>query len=262
MQISKAGHLITTVDDWRKYAHPKSEIHWKDDRSAKEFANSWLSETRLSMPEKLIEILRTHPDTASAVLESAEPEMAIRFDSHGGEPRNADLAIRARTADSPLAITIEAKSDEPFDKLVSDVLADAIDRSLPHGRGGGVDRVRDLALALLPPRGKGLPKLRELRYQLLTATAGTLAWAHSLNAPRGVLIIHEFHTKETHQQKLDSNAHDLNLFIARLTSGHTTSVAEGRLIGPIVVKGDPQFAPCPRLYIGKIVERLSPPQRN
>ncbi|HTI88625.1 MAG TPA: hypothetical protein VL966_18640 [Alphaproteobacteria bacterium] len=260
MQISKAGHPITTVDDWRKYAPPKSEIHWKDDRSAKELAKSWLSETHRSMPGKLIEILRTHPDTASAVLESAEPEVAIQFDSHGGEPRNADLAIRANTADGPLAITIEAKSDEPFDKLVSDVLADAIDRSLPHGRGGGVDRVRDLALALLPPRAKGLPKLGKLRYQLLTATAGTLAWARSLKAPRGVLIIHEFHTKETLQPKLDSNARDLNNFIARLTGGHTATVAEGRLIGPIILPGHPSFDPC--LYIGKIVERLSLPQRN
>ena len=96
-------------------------------------------------------LLSSHPDTHSAVLENGEPEARLAFDRRIGEVRNAELAVRAASNSTPLALTIEAKADEPFDKLVPDTLADALDRILERGRGGGIDRVRDLATSLLPP---------------------------------------------------------------------------------------------------------------
>ena len=153
MRIAKNGQLIQSVDDWFRHAPPKGGAdHWRDGRSAKEFARAWVESGSVSVPPELLALLSSHPDTNSAVLENGEPEARIAFDRRIGEVRNADLAVRAASNSTPLAITIEAKADEPFDQLVPDTLADALDRILEHGRGGGIDRVRDLATSLLPPR--------------------------------------------------------------------------------------------------------------
>ena len=117
----------------------------------------------------------------------------------------------------------------------------------------------DLATSLLPPPRRGLPPLRLLRYQLLTAVAGSLAWARQREAPRAVLVIHEFHTSQTSARKLQGNALDLDLFVTRLTAGTVRGLAVGSLVGPIRVPGDPLFDKPADLYLGKIVRRVSPP---
>jgi hypothetical protein len=260
VRIVKDDYVIQSVEDWFRYAPPKGGAgQWTDGRSAKEFARAWFCQGNLFVPEELQQVLRSHPDTESAELEIGEPEARIPFDRRAGEVRNADLAIRAAVNGKPFAITIEAKADEPFDQLVSETLADALDRILERGRGGGIDRVRDLAASLLPPPRVGLPPLQLMRYQLLTAIAGTLAWARRLKAPRAVLIIHEFHTQRTSARNLERNAKDLDRFVTRLTAGKAVSVSTGTLIGPLRVPGDPLFNNPADLYLGKIVRRMSPP---
>jgi hypothetical protein len=260
VRIVKNGQPIQSVDDWFRYAPPKGGAdQWCDGRSAKEFARAWFEAGDLSIPHELLEILSSHPDTNLAELESGEPEARIAFDKRAGEVRNADLAIRGTAKGAPLAITIEAKADEPFDQLVPETLADALDRALERGHGGGIERVRDLATSLLPPPQRGLPPLRRLRYQLLTALAGSLAWARQLDAPRAVLIVHEFHTNRTSTRNLERNGQDFQLFVTRLTAGKVGSVPAGMLVGPIRVPGDPLFASPSDLYVGKIIRRVSPP---
>lgn len=260
MRITKNGQLIQSVEDWFRYAPPKGGAdQWRDGRSAKEFARAWVESGSVSVPDELVALLSSHPDTQSAVLENGEPEARLAFDRRVGEVRNADLAVRAVAGSAPLALTIEAKADEPFDQLVPDTLADALDRILERGRGGGVDRVRDLATSLLNPPARGLPPLRLLRYQLLTAVAGSLAWARQLEAPRAVLVIHEFQTSQTSTGELQRNAQDLDLFVTRLTAGTLRGLAVGSLVGPIRVPGDPLFDKPADLYLGKIVRRVSPP---
>ena len=260
MRITKNGQLIQSVEDWLRYAPPKGGAEqWRDGRSAKEFARAWVESGSVSVPDELVALLSSHPDTQSAVLENGEPEARLAFDRRVGEVRNADLAVRAVSGSAPLALTIEAKADEPFDQLVPNTLADALDRILERGRGGGIDRVRDLATSLLHPPARGLPPLRLLRYQLLTAVAGSLAWARQLEAPRAVLVIHEFQTSQTSTRELQRNAQDLDLFVARLTAGALRGLAVGSLVGPIRVPGDPLFDKPADLYLGKIVRRVSPP---
>jgi hypothetical protein len=260
VRIHKSGQLIQSVDDWFRCAPPKGgACHWRDGRSAKEFARAWVESGSVAVPHELSALLDSHDDTRSAALESGEPEARLKFDGRRGEVRNSDLAIRAALDGSPLAITIEAKADESFDQLVPDTLADALERFLNRGRGGGIDRVRDLATSLLPPAQRGLPPLRLLRYQLLTAVAGTLAWARQLGASRAVLVIHEFQTNQTSTRSLRSNAQDLDAFVTRLTAGARRGVAVGSLVGPIHVPGNPLFARPADLYLGKIVRRISPP---
>ena len=156
MRITKNGQLIQSVEDWFRYAPPKGGAdQWRDGRSAKEFARAWVESGSVSVPDELVGLLSSHPDTQSAVLENGEPEARLAFDKRVGEVRNADLAVRAVSGGAPLALTIEAKADEPFDQLVPDTLADALDRILERGRGGGIDRVRALATSLLHPPAIG-----------------------------------------------------------------------------------------------------------
>ena len=63
-------------------------------------------------------------------------------------------------------------------------------------RTGAIARIEALSAALLPPWREGLPRLGDLRYELLTGIAGTLAWAREIAASRAV-IVHEFITDQT-----------------------------------------------------------------
>lgn len=121
MRITKNGQLIQSVEDWFRYAPPKGGAdQWRDGRSAKEFARAWVESGSVSVPDELVALLSSHPDTQSAVLENGEPEARLAFDKRVGEVRNADLAVRAVSGSAPLALTIEAKADEPFDQLLPD----------------------------------------------------------------------------------------------------------------------------------------------
>ncbi len=263
--VSKRGDEIRTFEDWREFAPPKQpHIQWQPGRSAASLAAAWCSTGSPVVPVPLRELLTSHPDTAGCTIIEATPEQPIEFDNNGGEPRNADLALAADVAGVPIAITVEAKADESFGEYTGTVLADAIDRELT-ARSRGVERVRALAAALLPPRGtKGsrLPALAKVRYQLLTAAAGSLAWARSLGSDRAVLIIDEYVTDKTEDELHEANARDLDVFVRRLSAGGAGSSAAGRVLGPFKVPGRPLFDAPANLYIGKVTTNLRTRERR
>src|SRR6185312_7096833 len=142
-------------------------------------------------------LLNSHAHTRAAEILSGTPEHQVRFDKLRGEPRNTDLVVLATNKRGRLAISIEAKADEPFDRTVQEIVADTID-DLAHGSKSKVNtRVESLAASLLPPRKGKAPRLGDLRYQLLTATAGALTYAIKEKADLAVMIIHEFVTNRT-----------------------------------------------------------------
>jgi len=93
------------------------------------------------VPLEIEQLLRSHPDLVDVVIERAIPEHQIRFDDLRGEPRNADLAVEARDRNGVIAITIEGKADESFDRPVSAVLRSAVERIGADERTGAVRRV-------------------------------------------------------------------------------------------------------------------------
>lgn len=256
MQITKNGQIIKTLDDWWSLAPPKDPVkQWVDGRSAKETARAW-TEREASPPPEILNLLRSHPDLAATELRSVEPEVPLRFDKHRS-PRCADLAGVASCGTAPVAVTVEAKADEPFDNLVSKVLEVAFETLIEKPRSGAVSRVLQLAQALFRER-RGLgPTVGELRYQLLTGTAGTLAHARSSGAKAAVFVVHEFVTSLTARRNLDRNQTDLDAFVHRLSGGRVTSVASGKLVGPFRVPGAPLFESPADLYIGKAVRRVA-----
>jgi hypothetical protein len=249
IRIVKDTHEITCVEDWAKFAPPKRANQWTPGRSAYELARAWCGGSTVRIPAALTDLLENAPQTKSLRIESVTPELAISFDAFGGEPRNADLAFLASGPEGLVAVTIEAKADEPFGDSVADTLAGAIERGVRNPRSQGVRRVEALARALFHAREKGQASIGALRYQLLTAAAGSLAYAHHHGAAVAVLVIHEFVTSKTSAAKHQRNGADLQAFLQRL--GGAPAGPQFGLAGPFPVPGSEMFGKAP-LFIGKI----------
>ncbi len=255
--IFKGDSPIVTLEQWFELAGPKGkDVQWVDGRSAKECARAWLEEPD-TVPQEISQLLQ-QLDGGPLVVEWVEPEALLTFDGHGG-PRNADIAMWASDTHGHVAITVEAKADESFDKLLPAVLTASLERRIQLPASGALMRATELAQAIFGPRGKGEPGLDRMRYQLMTAVAGTLAMAQRHDAGRAVVIVHEFHSAQTSRAKLKSNAADLDVFIKRLSRGAVTAVKPGVLHGPFTVPGAPLFAEPASLYVGKAIRVVGEP---
>lgn len=253
MQIEKQGHSIASLADWKLYAPPKAERHWVAGRSAMECARAWLCNGVPAVPQEITELLSSHPNTRDTQVIKVIPEHRVAFDQLPGEPRNTDLAILGQNASGPIALSVEAKADESFDDTVARIAAATIDQRA-HGQNSNLlSRIEHLASAILPRPERGLPRLGEIRYQLLTAAAGALAWAVDQGASSAVLIVHEFITDATSDRRHKSNARDLGRFVSRLSAGAVSTIEPGKLAGPFTVLGAPLFDAPPSLYLGKAI---------
>jgi hypothetical protein len=239
---------IRLLDDWKQYAPPKQPKQWKAGRSAMESARAWCGSHGTCVPAELIELLASHPDTRGADMHSVWPEKTVRFDKIKGEPRNSDIVALASSSSGDLAIGIEAKADESFDLLVSGVIARGKKLLKDNKKTGSIKRVKGLLKSLFGDRAAE-PELLALRYQLLTAVAGALAFARENGNARPVFAVHEFSSGGP-IPKRDRNTRDLDAFVAQLSSGSVTSLEYGKLRGPINVAGL-------GLYVGKMKRDLS-----
>jgi hypothetical protein len=130
----------------------------------------------------------------------AWPEHKIQLDSYWGETRNADLAAVGKGQPGVVAMTLEAKADEPFGRTIAAELAGA-------GEGSNLPkRILSLCQSVLgrPPSAVG-----GLRYQLLHAVAATLIYAKEQGAAAAVFVVYEFHGPSCSAAKLKHNAADL-----------------------------------------------------
>ncbi|MCP5178421.1 MAG: hypothetical protein H6994_00760 [Pseudomonadales bacterium] len=255
MPIFKGTTEITSLELWETLGGPKSTGQWVDGRSAKEAARAWLHDGGRTLPEEVAAVLQGHPDFGIVRSWQAEPEAKLRFDSFAGEPRNSDVLAIPEDSNGAYVVSVEAKADEPFGAIVSVTLADARKRKEVNPRSNGIERVEQLATALFGESAADTSALADLRYQLLTATAGALCEAERRGVTRAVLLIHEFRTSKTSDEKHAANAADLNHFVQRLTGGAVQRIGK-TLAGPFQVPGIPLVSPDIRLYIGKVTRNL------
>lgn len=260
MTIVKDGLTITSLEDWLDRAGPKSPGHWKDGRSAKETARAWLGTRAPSLPQEVEALLAGSPHFGQPLKWEAEPEAKLRFDTFAGEPRNSDLLVAASDAHGDYIIAVEAKADEPFGETVGVARSNARKRLAENSRSNGLTRITQLESALLRPVQHGEPANDDLRYQLLTATAGALAEAERRGVNRAVLLIHEFVTDETADDKHAANSLDLDRFVRRLSGKAELSVSSGQLLGPFAPPGMPLFRGTIQLFIGKAVRHIRAPK--
>ena len=238
--IEKAGRRLTTLEEWRSDAPPKRKTHWKDGRSAKENARLWLGAAP-DLPSGIAELLRASGSVGNLRSWSAEPEARVSFDALG-EPANLDVLVQGEDENGPVIVGIEAKADEEFGSTVKKTLTAAQKRLAEKPRSKGVERILGLATNF----GLDLDRreILELRYQLLTLTAATVAEARRQSAQRAVVIVHEFVSALTNAKYHARNGRDLDGFL-EIVFGHTGSVGPGTIAGPFRIDG------LGALYFGK-----------
>lgn len=253
MRIEKKASPINNVEQWGLFAGPKKKSQWKNGRSAKETAKAWLATGEPAIPEDLKSTLDSCKLTRDIVVEVANPELPIRFDSYSGEPRNADVAFTGISDSKTVAVTIESKADEPFGNKLKKELKEAEKTKEKKPKSNKLQRGKNLLASILGVEGEAPEDVLNLRYQLFTATAGTLAYAKESGADVAVLLVHVFQTSATDDKKLRSNDDDFNAFLDHLRSCQPEAGQCGQLAGPFHFPESDYISYSIPLYIGKVV---------
>jgi Domain of unknown function (DUF6946) len=249
LRIHKSGHEILSVEDWFKYAPPKKgELQWKDKRSAKELAQSWLRNGTPKPPAELDALLEARFRTGVTV-DEAMPERIIELDDFVGEHRNCDLVVLCNVDAKRMVINVEAKADEPF----GDVIGEYLDRKTRSGSNVPA-RIRQLSLALFGREPD--EEIRNLRYQLLHAAAATLIEAGANEAQMGLLLVHEFRSASLNSEKLTQNAADWQNFVRAFPELATARTEENQILDPVVAPGGGRVPHSASLHLGHLVTNL------
>jgi hypothetical protein len=155
--------------------------------------------------------------------------------------------VRAICEIGRIEISVEAKADEPFSKLVGE----RFDKGKKCSGSNVPKRICLLASAVL---GRQVEEVRDLRYQLLHGTAAALSVAKLRGAKAALFVVHEFVNDCTDDAKHQPNANDLNKFVSALGT-LSTDVPDGVLLGPFRVPGNAYIPGDIDLFIGKAVQR-------
>ena len=186
---------------WLNHVDPKNR---KPGTSAPTLAAAW------SGPLDLLGALATDPRLGHLTVRGAAVEARATFDAYRGNVRNHDLLVRAVTADGePVVVCVEAKAGEPLGATVAEQARDAAKSKQANANSNASARPTDLVTRLCRYAIDD-PRVATLRYQLLTAWAGTLADA--ADAAHAVLAVHEFRTDERPDDKSMLSGAELDRF--------------------------------------------------
>lgn len=195
MRLRWRDKPIRTSAEWL------ANISAKDDqpgRSAPTLAAAW------SGPLDVFAALDGEPAFEKLQIDRLTVEAQTRFDQFGG-PRNADLLIEGTAAGGRVLISVEAKAGEAFGQTVGEYRSAATRK---RDSGEPTDALERLD-GLLARFGLSDNLNRdELRYQLLSAMAGTVEEARATEVDHAVLLVHDFITDE----RLPSGSADLSAF--------------------------------------------------
>lgn len=238
---------IECLCQWFVKCPPQGGIdHWVDGRSAKETGKHWVH----TIPIQFMELLSQF----NLKFNICSPEFVSKLDKYRGNARNHDLLIISENnVNEKVLITIESKADESFADTISITLRDATISLEDNPKSNGLNRIENLRLAILGNQNEDqLP----LRYQLLTAVAGTLAEAKIQKASKAIFIVQTFVSDETNLDYHNRNQNDLNCFVDHITNRQCTEIKEGKLVGPIRVPGNEYIPNNIDLWIGKYEVRI------
>lgn len=256
--VIQSGREIRTETDWRDYAGPKKgQAQWAHGRSAMESARAWLRPGEPAVPEELSALLESCEHTADFRPLYAIPELVTRLDEFGGEHRNHDLVVVGTARGGRTLLGIEAKADEEFGSM------DVGPYLVSTGRKVGSNvpkRIRRLVGALFGPDALEGDQVAgtyaSLRYQLISALAGTLIEARRRFAEQAVLLVQFTSASDqrggyvgTKQRALDRNAEGWEAFVSAL--GAASARGQGRMVGPLRVPGSDLVPADLPFFLGK-----------
>ena len=268
-----AKQQIRSFADWEQRALPpeRKARQWKEGRSEFELARCWTMSGAVAVPPEIMQVLDAHEGTSHTAIKSGRTQHETPLPFGDRAPRCHDLLLLAERYGEVTAICVEAKADEPFGRTVAEELREARKRQGTRFP----ERLDWLTSSLL-----GIPAFRngrslelsdavaDLRYQLLTAVAGTLLEAKARQATTAILLVHEFRTHATDDGNLRDNAEALNRFMSAFYSHNggpdeVVCLVHGQMLGPISlvkrpIAGLPEVTSEIPLFIGKIrTDRLA-----
>ena len=238
-----ASKEIESLHEWFYKCPPQGKMkHWKDGRSAKETAKHWVH----TIPQPFKDLLKERQ--LNYLL--CSPESVSKFDSYGGNGRNHDLLLLAKDKDSKKAvISIESKVDESFGDTLSQRIVAAGKKKIEKPTSKALDRISELRIALF---GEENENQLDLRYQLLTAVAGTIAEAKAQNAKSAYFLIQTFVSDELNVIKHNQNQADLNNFLSVFTKGKDATIENKEVLGPFRIETNNEYLSNDiDLWIGK-----------
>jgi hypothetical protein len=199
------GCQIQTMDDWSMiYDKHGERSHWKSGRSAYSAADFILNHNGAEKLRQRVEELLGETVHFDRIV----PEMEQRFDAYG-RGRMHDLGITGWTAaGKSLFIGVEAKVDESFGPTINEAFAKASKAKENNPRSNARNRIEDLLALHFPDSDTAYNKLR---YQLLYATAGTLAAGKDVS----ILYIAVFKTQSFNEEIGASNHEDYLRFLEK-----------------------------------------------
>jgi len=170
-------------------------------------------------PVELFGALHRQPALLGLVIDDVVVEGQSAVDEFSG-PRNHDLVLRGHLANGERAVVcVEAKAGEDFGPTVA---RQAKAAAAIKAKADDATKSGKLTTSNAPARLEGLLKrfvpypaaeqrVQDLRYQLLTALAGTLSEAKDHAACHAVLMVHEFLTDQRHDERIIEE-HDRDLW--------------------------------------------------
>jgi hypothetical protein len=189
---------LFTHSSWISHLEDKNR---REGTSAPTLAASW------SGPLDLLGALSKQEELAGVRLEEATVEKKSTIDSYGGNARNHDLVLRGMTAGGDsVVVCVEAKAGEPLGATVAEQVSAAAKAHTANPKSNASARVLGLVArhCRYPIEDR---RVNELRYQLLTAWAGTLADADA--TAHAVFALHEFRTDQRPEDKSSHNGAEL-----------------------------------------------------
>jgi hypothetical protein len=150
-------------------------------------------------------------------------------------------SLRSRT--EYIVINIEAKADEPFGDSIG-----AYYDLKSNSSSNAPARISQLSRALFGRQPDDA--IRKLRYQLLHAAAATLIKVERRAARVGLLLIHEFRSKNLDERELKQNSTDWENFVHVFPQLATSKVKENQILGPVSVSGgEPYRTMCRSIWV-------------
>ena len=206
------GQRISNIDQWRSriFDGTLKKKDWKKGRSAYSLAEFIMNRKGAAYLEKRMSAVLSR----YVKLEQATPEYLAKFDSYPGNPSNLDLGITGHVGGlvfrASLFVGVEAKVDETFGSTVGGRYSSAIKTREAGKSTNAPERVKGLLSRYFSVKGSSdSSRFANIRYQLLTGTAGTVAAPGKVS----VFYILVFRTSMYDERKGLANQRDYERFI-------------------------------------------------
>ncbi len=201
MKLKTHSEGIVDVESWKQHRPPKKvNLQWRDGRSAKELAK-YITKSLPFVPAEIETALKTIVPVDAGFEWDAE----YVTDLPGkGEVRNHDGIMY----NDDIVVTIEAKADETLGKLIEEEMNNA-----------SVNKLYRISKMLDYLFDGGFKQYHNLRYQLLTASVGTIIEAERRKDKHeesgvAVLLVLVFKTNgDITDKKMISNHNDIENFL-------------------------------------------------